>query len=141
MVPVTKRRDEKTTDDIDKCFPVYKHIEFLRVNVLAAAIEPAFHPRTILEKRLAHLSITSLKWYVLLHPDRRIMYETLFMAIAAILTVTVMTTLMEKQSYGFDLVSHPGGHIDENANGGSSDGGDANGGSACNFKCSASSHQ
>jgi hypothetical protein len=127
----------------------------LRVEVLGAAIETAFHPRIILEKRLVHLSIASLKWYVLLHSDRRIMYKTsIIMAVAAILTVTVMTTLMEKQSYalqvglqagsGFDLVSHPGGHIDGNANRGSAnggDGGDANGGSACNFKCSASSRQ
>lgn len=70
------------------------------------------------------------------------------MAVAAILTVTVMTTVMEEQAYalqvgtsGFNLVSHPGGHTDQNANGGSAnggDGGDANGGNACNFKCSVS---
>jgi hypothetical protein len=72
------------------------------------------------------------------------MYKTsIIMAVAAILTVTVVTTLMEEQSYalqvglqvgsGYDLVSHPGGNIDQNANGGSAnggDGGDATGGSA-----------
>lgn len=78
------------------------------------------------------------------------MYKTSIMAVAAILTVTVMTTVMEEQAYalqvgrsGFNLVSHPGGHTDQNANGGSAnggDGGDANGGNACNFKCSVSSH-
>ena len=73
------------------------------------------------------------------------MYKTsIIMAVAAILTVTVM----EEQAYalevgrsGFNLVSHPGGHTDQNANGGSAnggDGGDANGGNACNFKCSVS---
>ena len=70
------------------------------------------------------------------------------MAVVAILTVTVMTTVMEEQAYalevgrsGFNLVSHPAGHTDQNANGGSAngaDGGDANGGNACNFKCSVS---
>ncbi|MFZ0222627.1 MAG: hypothetical protein WAM42_13165 [Candidatus Nitrosopolaris sp.] len=81
------------------------------------------------------------------------MYNTsINMAVAAILTVTVITTVittvMEEQAYalevvrsGFNLVSHPGGHTDQNANGGSAnggDGGDANGGNACNFKCSVS---
>ncbi len=79
------------------------------------------------------------------------MYKTsIIIAVAAILTVTVVTTVMEEQAYalqvgrsGFNLVSHPGGHTDQNANGGSAnggDGGDANGGNACNFKCSVSSH-
>jgi hypothetical protein len=94
----------------------------------------------ILQKRLAHSSITSLKWYLNLHSDRRNMYKTsIILAVAAILTVTVMTTVIEEQAYasqvgsGFNLVSHPGGHTDQNANGGSvygSDGGDANGGNA-----------
>lgn len=77
------------------------------------------------------------------------MYNTsIIMAVAAIPTVTVITTVMEEQAYalevgrsGFNLVSHPGGHTDQNANGGSAnggDGGDANGGNACNFKCSVS---
>lgn len=65
-------------------------------------------------------------------------------AIAAILTVSVITTVMAGQANalqltrgGLNLVIHPGG-VQQNANGGSANGasgGSANGGNFCVFKC------
>lgn len=62
--------------------------------------------------------------------------------VAAILTVTVLTTVLEGQASalqhgigGFDLLSHPGRDIHQNANGADANGGNggnANGGNAIN---------